>query len=323
MQEELNNVELTKTVADIDYNPDHKSLLTALQERIPDFAFRLIAVRDGFYSQPGIIDRDGNRVSNSLDVWIDNELAEANGDANKVWIRHKHEGLIKTAWVGEMLYLTAPSGPEADDYLQLEIMCEQEMTVQTLFNSDPIWVPEDRHDLVFGNCSYFSDCRRTLLSPFRYQFDRLTNIQPYLQNLAKKAIDWRDQESSAVRLFRDWQESTPGISGNRYCDHWFAKLGRHQPSLIPQWADADGGLELPEIFPDCCASPYGVMESLIEFDAHAGYPFAWYFYMLHGNRIGSNAGSIIAEAIEDGKMKPLPECDEQVLLRWNNQKYGF
>jgi hypothetical protein len=60
--------------------------------------------------------------------------------------------------------------------------------------------------------------------------------------------------------------------------------------MIPQWADADGGLDLPEIKSSLEASPYGVIEYLDQFDQQVGYPFAWYFYMLHGNRVTSSAG---------------------------------
>lgn len=141
--------------------------------------------------------------------------------------------------------------------------------------------------------------------------------------------DWLDRLPSAYRLFQDWAESSVGQAGIRFCDHWIVQTKNYinedksYLSLIPQWADADGGLGLPEIRPDLEAAPYGVMESLSEFDRQAGYPFAWYFYMLHANRIDQTAGSIVAKAIKAGKMRPVSESDEKVLLRWLEQQYGF
>lgn len=141
--------------------------------------------------------------------------------------------------------------------------------------------------------------------------------------------DWLDRVPPAYRLFQDWQESSAGRVG-RFCDHWYVQTNDWKGSptgrrmyLCPQWADADGGLELPEIYPKQGASPYGVIDSLLAFDRQAGYPFAWYFYMLHGNRVGNAAGSIVAEAIRGGRVKPFPECDEKVLLRWDKERYGF
>ena len=142
--------------------------------------------------------------------------------------------------------------------------------------------------------------------------------------------DWLDRVPPAARLFRDWQESSPGKEGRHFCNHWFAQYndytnpkGERHLYFCPQWADADGGLNLPEIAPGYESSPYGVMEALSEFDRQAGYQFAWYFYMLHGNRVTGSAGTVIAQAIQDGLINPLPECDKKVLLRWRSDKYGF
>lgn len=142
--------------------------------------------------------------------------------------------------------------------------------------------------------------------------------------------DWLERIPPAIRFFRDWQESSAGRAGHRLCEHWFIQHGeytnpdgRRSVFFCPQWADGDGGLLLSELLPGHAASPYGVMASLAAFDEQAGYPFAWYFYMLHGNRVGSSAGGLLAGAILDGRINPLPECDTRVLLRWNEDRYGF
>lgn len=141
--------------------------------------------------------------------------------------------------------------------------------------------------------------------------------------------NWIDRLPPAVRLFHDWAESSAGRAGHRFCDHWWVqtsswneKDGQRRFSLIPQWADADGGLSLPKISPDWEASPYGVMEQLQQFDRQAGYPMAWYFYALHGNRISHSAAGIIANAIRDGLLH-LSTHDDKVLLKWRNEQYGF
>lgn len=141
---------------------------------------------------------------------------------------------------------------------------------------------------------------------------------------------WLDRVPPAARFFQDWQESSAGKTGHRLCDHWWIQTsdytdqkGRRRLSIIPQWAEADGGLDLPEIYPDWDRdTPYGVMDKLQRFDKQAGYPFAWYFYMLHGNRVGCAAGGIIANAIKEGVLN-LPPHDEKILLRWRDEQYGF
>jgi hypothetical protein len=138
-----------------------------------------------------------------------------------------------------------------------------------------------------------------------------------------------DRLPAGYRLFQDWRESSAGQGGHKFCDHWWLEMGgwteadgSKRLSFIPQWAEADGGMDLPEISPSWEASPYGVMESLVQFDRLVGYPFAWYFYMLHGNRVTASAGGVIANAVKDGVIR-LPACDEAVLLRWRQDQYGF
>ena len=51
-----------------------------------------------------------------------------------------------------------------------------------------------------------------------------------------------------------------------------------------------------------------------------GHAFAWFFFMLHGNRLGSWAGEqILAEA---GTIV-LPEHDYRVLEDWSRAPYSF
>ena len=376
MSELLNQNELAVVVAGAPVTDGHAALLDALNARYPNAGFQFVAEREGRTWQPGIVDQDGKRVADSLVGWLDEQLATAGGDAGEVWRRHKDSGLIRTEWVGSVIYLTAPYASEPDAFFQLEIMVGEEMTTRQMFDPKPWETPADRSDLVSGGVQLDEDEQRTL-SPPRYQLDALINVRRFLRELVeiekaerlaqlpemeKKILrinkvdscemlgpgsfqieeheeivpflemfpGWLDYAPPAARLFQDWQESSPGRLGLRFCDHWFVqnndytnKDGKRSMYLCPQWADADGGLDLPKIDPDWDASPYGVMESLSEFDKAACYPFAFFFYMIHGNRITSSAGNVVAKAIKEGKMHPLPECDEKVLLRWYERQYGF
>jgi hypothetical protein len=370
MSEILNSTIITEIVSGSPVTKDHSGLLAALNNRYPDTPFRIIQEYDGRTWDVGIINEAGNRVSDNLAKWIDQELMLTEGNAAAVWRKHKDSGLIRTERVGSALFLVAPFGPDPDMFFQLEILAGPEMTTQNLFDHDIAFPPEDRQDLIYGSCIVFDDNERRILSPARYKFEKLINARRFIRKLVdvfkedrlanfpeieKKIIhiqeiqlgpdggqvfkdisfldlcpNYLDTLPAAYRLFLDWSESSAGKSGHRFCDHWWLQTneweddkGRRQYMLIPQWAEADGGLDLPIISPDWEASPFGVMESLFQFDQKAGYPFAWYFYMLHGNRVTSSAAGVVASAIRDGKMKPLPECDEWVLMRWQEESYGF
>lgn len=366
----FNHTELGAIIDATPVTEDHAALLSALHNLHPETPFRLISERGDRGWAPGIIDRDGNRVTTSLVKWIDQELAAAGDNPREVWLRHKNSGLIRTGRVGEMIYLTAPYGPESDAFFQLEILVGPEITTKKLFDPSRTFPPENRCDLLSGPCLVFADSEQQLVSPSKYEFRTLTNVKRFLQNLSendrairiadlpdleKKVIRveeitlgsdggqiskdipflrmfprWVDRIAPEVRLFQDWQNSSAGRSGAQLCNHWHLEMkewteksGRKVFSLIPQWADIDGGLSLPVISPDDEDSPYSVMNSLAEFDRLAGYPFAWYFYMLHNNRVRTTAGVVIAKAIQDGLMKPLPECDEKVLRQWDAEHYSF
>jgi hypothetical protein len=347
--------------------PDDTALISALNSRYPDTPFKLISKRSGRTWDVGIIEDTGTRITDNLGAWIDQELALTNNEARAVWEKYKDKGMIRTEREGSSLFLTAPFGPDPDQFHQLEILSGEEVTTQLLFNPKDVFPPEDRHDLVNGHYLLLSEKKKRVLSPARYEFHNLINVRHFVKSLVerykqnrlaeypelqKKVVriqnidldageqttsdvpfldlcpDWLDRLPSGYRLFQDWAESSAGRGGRRFCDHWWLEAGtwkengEQQYSLIPQWSDADGGLDLPEITPDWEASPYGVMESLSQFDKQVGYLFAWYFYMLHGNRISNSAGGVIANAIKDGLLY-LPGHDKEVLMRWRTTQYGF
>lgn len=129
------------------------------------------------------------------------------------------------------------------------------------------------------------------------------------------------------RLFDDWEQSSAGKFGVRLQDHWAIKFSDYtdprrderELSGIPAWLTTK---VLPKIVPKKRESAYGLLDRLAKFDACAGHNFAWYFYMLHGNRVVSSVGDFMAEAAENGLCR-LPAWDREILRRWKEQPYGF
>lgn len=166
-------------------------------------------------------------------------------------------------------------------------------------------------------------CER--IGPLSRDFQQEVEEIPFLEMFP----DWFDRAKNEIRFIQDWQESSAGQSGVRMCEHWFLQLrdytgsdGKREMGFIPQWADADGGMDLPEITSLDKDDVYGVMSPIEKFDARVGYPFAWYFYMLHGNRIDYTVGETVARGLQAGKIS-LAKCDDKVLMRWYEREYGF
>jgi len=131
----------------------------------------------------------------------------------------------------------------------------------------------------------------------------------------------------ARRLFSDWEASSAGRAGARLCQHWVLKTsdwqdpsprGLRELSIVPVWTY---GKHLAEV-----SSRKGTSQQLLDklqvIDRRTGVPFAWFFYLLHGNRVHDGSGHRIINAAEAGEID-LPECDYQTLRRWREREYGF
>ncbi|MDD5123243.1 MAG: hypothetical protein PHT85_01465, partial [Methylovulum sp.] len=60
---------------------------------------------------------------------------------------------------------------------------------------------------------------------------------------------------------------------------------------------------------------------LSRFDRQAGYPFAWFFYMVKGKRVSPHSGVAVFQDIS-GDFSYLPERDVAVLKDWVNTPYN-
>lgn len=137
---------------------------------------------------------------------------------------------------------------------------------------------------------------------------------------------WHLYPCKEHRYFGDWTTSSAGRSGARACDHWTfrvsdwtdAKDGERYLSFVPQWNLTRKLAKLER----CPPSDYELFGKLEAMDRRVGVPFAWYFYMLHGNRVRDWAGKAVLRAAEAGRIV-LPEHDYQVLRHWQARGYGF
>jgi len=60
---------------------------------------------------------------------------------------------------------------------------------------------------------------------------------------------------------------------------------------------------------------------LTRFDRQAGYPFAWFFYMVKGKLVSPHCGVAVFKDIS-GDFSYLPERDVAVLKDWINTPYS-
>ena len=60
---------------------------------------------------------------------------------------------------------------------------------------------------------------------------------------------------------------------------------------------------------------------LTRFDRHAGYPFAWFFYMLKGQLVSTHSADSVYRDLSND-FAYLPQRDEAVLRDWIAQPYN-
>ena len=370
----FNLEEFTKLAVSQPYDPNHDGLLTSLRKRYPHAEFNVVATRGDWSSvQKGLVDVEGRKISEDFVKWVTAEYDAMGQDARAVWEKYKNSGLMLTEEQGTTLYIASPFASSPEAFIQIEISMSHEVADRYAFD-DCVWAAPDNLNDLIDPMTGVSDAKE--ISPFRYKFERMTNIRRFCQEMAdlerqsrleilpeieqkvvrvvtvesyektrplssdfRQEVDeitflemfpsWLDRAKNEIRFIQDWQESSAGRYGARLCDHWFLLLrdytdreGKRVMSFIPQWADADGGLDLPEITSQDRDDVYGAMSRIEKFNAQVGYPFAWYFYMLHGNRIDYTVGETVARGIQAVKIS-LAKCDAKVLMRWYEREYGF
>ncbi len=137
---------------------------------------------------------------------------------------------------------------------------------------------------------------------------------------------WDKAAPKQRRLFEDWKNSSAGRSGARFCEHWVLSLsdwtdpnnGRRHLSLVPIWTFSQRLAEVDGNKGDCYAH-FGRLQTI---DRRVKVPFAWYFYMLHDNRVHDRSGRRVLADAESGLLV-LPEHDYRVLKSWSEEPYGF
>lgn len=344
MSEIVNAEEIERIVAGMEPVPGHRPLLDALRLRYPGSVFNLISLVS-FHSEIGaLIDINGEMVAKDYKVWVTGEYKSAGGNHLAVYRKYNEARMAISEEQGERVVITIPYRESPEAFLQLEIEATHTVAERLLVDR----LEPDGLDDLLHSCSYLENPR--ILSPWRYGMRKLTNVGRFLRDLTElQQPKCRVEFTKESRFFQDWRESSAGLSGATLCTHWWLDVFDDRPdsdrlSYIPRWADQDcsfpyvslGGrtnpspgsitsppdLSLPRVDPSAHRSIYTLMAALEEFDQAAGYPMAWYFYMLHGNRVVQGVGDAVAKAIGEGRIG-LPEHDVRVLARWREKSYAF
>ena len=304
---------IVETCAKTPVNTGPAGLVKALSQALPDWKFRHALGRGGWYRLGGIIDAAGQRVSDSLESWVENAIDERDGDIAQLIDDFAGQQLYATRLVGQTHYLVASAGVSSEDFLQLEIEDLQEMRAHQLFINEPATL-EELVDPRGG-----SDAPSPVGLPF-YAFRRIQHVGNFL----KRMLAQKPDPAAIHRLLDDWSKSSAG-SASTFYNHWVIATREHldryhQPVFRAQPIATLAG-EPPEFDASTDTSGLDLQEALTRFDREIGYPLAWYFHMLTTKAVPHWVAQTVVEDALAG-FAYLPKRDVDIVRNWLHRPYS-
>lgn len=280
----------------------------------PQWNFREVLSRGGWYRPGGIVDATGARISDDLPQWVDDHLRAADDDLQALADAQGGRGLRGTRIEGRTHYLVAATGADAADFVQIEIEELQETIGAELFPGGT--APESAEELTDPPAA-----ERAPLGAPRYALRRITDIGGFLARIRAQ----KPEPQPVHRFVAAWQDSSAGLA-TQFSNHWVLAVREHldryrQTILAATPVAAVNGLP-PRFEGGFGARGLALHETLQRFDRQAGYPMAWFFHMLTTKAVPHAVAAAVVEDMGSG-FGYLPERDVRVVKDWLFRPYAF
>lgn len=295
--------------------PSHRALLQGLGRLSAEHDFRWVLTRGGWYRLGGVVTEGGARVTDNVDVWIQELFRDCRETMNVLVERVATAGYLVTRWVGKTHYFVAPTGEGPADFLQLEVEELQEVIAHPLINRE---TPPDDLDELIDPAMPRAQSFEPLAAP-HYVFRRVTDVSAFLDKMPKRPL----QTSPIKRFVSEWGRSSAGRT-RRFCDHWVLSLrshkGVHGEPILSATPASTYGKTIPRLHIPALARGPDLARLVQQFDHKLGYPFAWYFCMVHSHHVPTTLGDSVYQDIQTG-FDYLPDRDQMVLAEWIRYPY--
>jgi hypothetical protein len=295
---------------------DDELLLSTLQSLNPDYPIRLAKTGEEWYRLGGIVDMEGNRIASDLIEWTERTYIECGKNLQTLIDHARKQKLIATRQTGNTLHFVVQTGSKAEQFIQIDIDKTHEMSDRLLVSEyNP---PDDLEEFIDP---LEPECIEAFsIGTSRYSYRRKTDVAIFMDEINKYHIE----EHPVQRFMDDWNRSS-ALQKAVLSDDWIVRPFRHtgrfgeqiinieiintQQKHLPQLDDINGkkGVSLHNL--------------LTRFDRQAGYPFAWFFYMVKGKLVSSHSGVAVFKDIS-GDFSYLPERDVAVLKDWVSTPYS-
>jgi len=288
----------------------------------PDCVFRDVLTRGGWYRLGGVIDASGRHIADDLSRWGESELAKHGDDLHALYDTYAGAGLRATRLLGRTHYLVAVTGPQATDFVQIEIEELQETISHVLFEGH---VPGSLEELFEApdpqNSTDVATATDEPVSLPFYSLRRITDVSELLKRIAGN----KPEPQSVHRFVDAWQASSAGQT-THFSHHWVLAvreyLDRYRQSIQQATPVAALNGPSPKFVSAYGAKGLALAEALQQFDRQAGYPMAWFFHLLTTKSVPQAVAYAVIDDVQDG-FAYLPERDVKVLRNWLHRPFGF
>ena len=293
-----------------------EALLAKLESLIPDYPVRLAMIGEEWYRIGGVVDSEGKRIAHDLIEWTERTYIHC-GQNLQILIDHAREQkLIATRQTGKTLYYVVQTGNLAADFTLIEIDKTHEISDRLMVNEKEL--PEDLEEFI--DPMNPASIESFYLGSSNYTYRRKTDINLFMEEINKHHAF----EHPVQRFMDDWNRSSAGQS-HKLSEDWIIRPYQHTGRFGEQIVNAEiintHVNHLPYL-EDISGIKGNTLNNLLNrFDRQAGYPFAWFFYMVKGKLVSPYSAQSVYKDIT-GDFAYLPERDEAILRDWIAQPYN-
>jgi hypothetical protein len=292
------------------------TLLSNLQELNPDYPIRLARIGEEWYRLGGIVDMEGKRIANDLIEWTERTYIGCGKNLQTLIDHAREQKLIATRQTGNTLHIVIQTGCKAEQFVQIDIDKTHEVSDRLLINEHNL--PEDLEEFIDP---LDPECIETFcIGTSRYSYRRKTDVAIFMDEINKYHIT----EHPAQRFMDDWNRSSAQQKAV-FSDDWivrpFRNTGRFGEQIINVEIINTQQKNVPQLEDISGKKGVSLHNLLTRFDRQAGYPFAWFFYMLKDKLVSPHSGAAVFKDIS-GDFSYLPERDVAVLKDWINTPYS-
>lgn len=291
-------------------------LLQKLQQLIPDYPIKLAYTGDEWYKLGGVVDIHGKRIAGDLIEWVERTYIECGQNLHTLIEYTLEQKLIASKQTGKTMFFVVQTGDKAEDFTLIEIDKTHEVTDRMLVDENH--PPEDLEEFIDPLQPFCIES--TGLGHSRYTYRRKTDVKLFMEVINEHY----PVEHPVQRFMDDWNRSSAGQK-HRMSEDWIIRPYRHIGRFGEQIVNVEilntHKNNLPHMEDFAGKKGVSLSNILTRFDRHAGYPFAWFFYMVKGKLVSTHGVEAVYRDIANDYAY-LPERDEAIVRDWIAQPYN-